>query len=80
LTQESILWPLLKRNIPPESWRCAVNADNIVASVHVMIESSTQKFVFKNILTSAFSLSIIENEVESNEIPSDSSNAIDPGK
>ena len=70
--QQGALWSLLKRNLSPGSWRSAVDSNQIVAAVHVMI-GEKENFIYKQIISTAF---IAEKEQLNQEIDSSISTGI----
>lgn len=60
VNQNTWLWELLKRNVPPDHWRCAINTDKIIATSHIYLNKE-KKFVFTKLFSSAFSASREQN-------------------
>lgn len=53
VNQNTSLWNLLGRNLPPNYWRACIDPNHIVASCHV-ISDTNGKYVKQQVISSAF--------------------------
>jgi hypothetical protein len=61
LKSEKWFWKLLSHKLIPNTWRYAIYESGIIASVHAIINKTTSKLVYQQVISSAFKILPTEN-------------------